>query len=53
MFVIDYVVVHELAHLIESNHTSRFWECRPRGGAYHGKGQDLPERTWPSLRRCI
>ncbi|HEX3036731.1 MAG TPA: SprT family zinc-dependent metalloprotease [Thermodesulfobacteriota bacterium] len=25
MFVIEYIIVHELAHLIEGNHTPQFW----------------------------
>jgi predicted metal-dependent hydrolase len=26
MPIVDYVVVHELVHLREKNHTQRFWE---------------------------
>lgn len=25
MYVVDYVIIHELAHLLESNHTTKFW----------------------------
>jgi hypothetical protein len=25
MYVVDYVIIHELAHLLEANHTPRFW----------------------------
>ena len=25
MFVIDYLIIHELVHLMEPNHTPRFW----------------------------
>ena len=25
MFVLEYLVAHELVHLLEANHTERFW----------------------------
>jgi predicted metal-dependent hydrolase len=40
-FVIDYVIVHELAHLIEPNHTPRFWNVV---GAHVPKMEKA--RTW-------
>ena len=29
-FVLDYVIVHELAHLIEANHGANFWKLVAR-----------------------
>ncbi len=29
-FVLEYVIVHELAHLLEANHSPRFWELVDR-----------------------
>lgn len=41
MFVIDYVIVHELAHLMETNHTPRFWNIVRAKAPYSEKA-----KTW-------
>jgi len=54
MFVIDYVIVHELAHLIEANHTPRFWnivsaqipKMEKARNWLSENGQVLEEKIW-------
>lgn len=40
MFVIDYIIVHELAHLIESNHTPYFWRIVKTNAPNYQKAKD-------------
>ena len=40
MYVVDYVIVHELAHLLETNHTPRFWNIVRAQSPKMGKAKD-------------
>jgi predicted metal-dependent hydrolase len=40
MSVIDYVLIHELAHLIEANHTPRFWNIVKAQHPATGRAKD-------------
>ena len=37
IFVVDYVIAHELAHLLEPNHTPRFWNIVKTQVPHHGQ----------------
>lgn len=40
IYVIDYVIVHELAHLIEANHTPRFWNIVRTQSPRHSRAKE-------------
>ena len=39
MYVIEYIVVHELAHLLENSHSTRFWNIVSVQVPYHKKAR--------------
>lgn len=42
--LVDYIIVHELAHLAEVHHTPAFWRCVERAMPdYQGRLQQLAE----------
>jgi predicted metal-dependent hydrolase len=48
-FVIDYLIVHELAHLLETNHTPTFWNIVAVHAPSHAKARDWLRRHGDKL----
>jgi predicted metal-dependent hydrolase len=47
--LIDYVVAHELAHILEMNHSSRFWEHVGRIYPQYDEAKNLLRRRAQEL----
>lgn len=50
-FVLDYVVGHEVAHLVEMNHSARFWRTVDRLTPHTEAGRAWLKRHGPALLR--
>ena len=50
-FVLDYVVAHEVAHLIELNHSQRFWKLVEMICTDNGRARSWLKQSGLSLHR--
>ena len=48
--VIDYVIIHELAHLVEMNHSSRFWALVENAMPDYKEKEQWLKENWP---KCV
>ncbi|RZB28993.1 MAG: uncharacterized protein AEth_01597 [Candidatus Argoarchaeum ethanivorans] len=53
VFVIDYIIIHELAHLIETNHTPKFWNIVRAQSTTMEKAKDWLKENGQLLEQTI
>ena len=48
--VVDYVIVHELSHLVHHDHSKNFWNHVERSAAGLPREQSLVAGQWPGIK---
>src|SRR5260370_10446830 len=50
-YVLDYLAAHEVAHLVEMNHSARFWRVVAKVRRHGERAKNSPDAHWDDLQR--